>query len=89
MGIVGVVGTADEGACFHVGETVNCIRPGRLVQADPTLLPHEVPPTPLVYAGTSGLSRCASCAVGSFSVKNVTAIGDFGSTICSLCAPGY
>ena len=44
-----------EVACFHVGETVNCIRPGRLVQADPTLLPHEVPPTPLVFAGTSGL----------------------------------
>ncbi len=44
-----------EVACFHVGDTINCIRPGRLVQPDPTLLPHEVPPTPLVFAGASGL----------------------------------
>ncbi len=44
-----------EVACYHVGENINCMRPGRLVQVDPLLLPHEVPPTPIIFAGTSGM----------------------------------
>jgi DNA damage-binding protein 1 len=40
-------------ARIHVGEGINCLRPGRLVQPDPSL--DQPPPVPLVLGGTSGL----------------------------------
>lgn len=38
-------------ARFHLGEGINALRRGRLVQPDPSLAPENVPPAPLLLGG--------------------------------------